>query len=628
MILFLLTWIAWTGQPNILWITSEDNGPHLGCYGYEQARTPNLDALAERGIRFENAWSNAPVCAPARTTLITGCYASSLGAQHMRSRVLLPEGYSLFPQLLRQAGYYCSNRSKTDYNLLGYSQVWDQSNKQAHWRGRKPGQPFFAVFNFTTTHESSTRRRPHDVVQDPATVQLPGWLPDLPEVREGWAQYYDQMAVMDGQVGKVLKQLEEDGLADDTIVFYFGDHGPGFPRAKRWPGNSGLRVPLIAYFPPKFQHLAPQGYLGAGGSKDQAAPTAGRRSGELVSFVDLAPTVLSLAGVEIPEYFQGRAFAGSARGEEPAFLYGFRDRMDERYDLCRSVRDQDYVYIRNYFPRLPHGQHLSYLFQTPATQAWWQAFEQGELSPEHRQYWLPRAKEELYDLGNDPAELQNLAADPEHQEVLQRMRAANREHMKRIKDLGLIPEADMHRMAAGQAPRSLAMPGRLMFWNSWLKAAEGSLVETQDQTHPVLRFWSIHYLLEKNAPLDIGTLNLMQVLVDDGQHAYAVAAAELLATSSLDAHAASVENQKATRKAGRQRLLQFAEPTKDEFFRAVAAWNAMQRTSGWTSDELKQVRNLPTEVDGLAKVLGNYLPRLQEHFLETHGAQKNGGNNE
>jgi uncharacterized sulfatase len=261
----LLAGAARAGErPNILWITCEDTGPELGCYGDTYSQTPNLDALAAQGIRYLHAWSTAPVCAPARTTIITGMYPPALGAEHMRSEVTLPSSILLFPQLLRKQGYYCSNNSKEDYNVTKPGTVWDESSGKAHYRNREPGQPFFAVFNFTTTHESQIRKRPHELKHDSARVPVPAYHPDTPEVRQDWAQYYDNITTMDGQAGKVLQELEADGLASNTIVFFYGDHGSGMPRSKRWPYDSGLHVPLLVRVPEAFRDLAPPDYRPGG----------------------------------------------------------------------------------------------------------------------------------------------------------------------------------------------------------------------------------------------------------------------------------------------------------------------------------------------------------------------------
>src|SRR5687767_8643410 len=371
--------------PNILWITSEDNGPHLGCYGDSFAQTPKLDRLAAKGMIYLNVWSVAPVCAPARTALISGLYPSSTGSEHMRSMVKLPAHMKMFPQYLGEAGYYCSNNSKEDYNLEKPGRVWDESSNKAHWRNRKPGQPFFAVFNHTVTHESQIRKRPHQLKHDPAKVRVPRFHPEAPEVRQDWAQYYDKMTEMDALAGANLRELEDAGLSEDTIVFYFGDHGPGLPRCKRSPYNSGLGVPLIIYFPKKFRHLAPRGY------------SAGGESDRLVSFVDFAPTVLSLARIPTPRWMQGVPLSAP----EPKYLHGLRGRMDERYDLVRSVRDKQYVYIRNYMPHKIYGQHVSYMFETPTTQAWKRLFDQGKLKPPQTYFWEKKPAEELYDLERD-----------------------------------------------------------------------------------------------------------------------------------------------------------------------------------------------------------------------------------
>src|SRR3954454_5019137 len=271
-------------RPNMLWLTTEDIGPQLGCYGDTYAQTPNLDRLASRGVIYLNAWSNAPVCAPARTTIITGVYPNSTGSEHMRSQTVMPPFMRMYPQLLRDAGYYCTNNSKEDYNLQKPGKVWDESSNKAHWKNRAPGQPFFAVFNNLITHESQIRTRPHVWQHDPAKVPLPSYYPDAPEVRQDWAQYYDNITTMDGWLGQKLKELADAGLSDDTIVFFYGDHGSGMPRSKRWLYNSGLRVPLIVYVPPKFKDLMPKDY------------SPGGKSERLVGFVDLAPTLLSLIG--------------------------------------------------------------------------------------------------------------------------------------------------------------------------------------------------------------------------------------------------------------------------------------------------------------------------------------------
>jgi arylsulfatase A-like enzyme len=247
-------------RPNILWITCEDIGPHLRACGDTYSVTPNLDDLATRSIIFMNAWSNAPVCAPARTTIISGMYAPSTGSEHMRSMMPMPAGDRMYPQYLRDAGYYCTNNAKEDYNLEKPGKVWDESSKTAHWRNRPAGKPFFAIFNLLITHESQIRTRPHEFIHDPAKARIPAYMPDTLEVRQDWAQYYDNITTMDGQAAQILKELKDDGLGQDTIVFFYGDHGSGMPRSKRWPYNSGLNVCILLHVPDKFKQLAPPEY--------------------------------------------------------------------------------------------------------------------------------------------------------------------------------------------------------------------------------------------------------------------------------------------------------------------------------------------------------------------------------
>ena len=435
-------------RPNILWITCEDMGPHLGAYGDKYATTPNLNRLAARSLRYRVAWSNAPVCAPARTTILTGLYATSTGAEHMRSLVRIPARLQTYPQLLRGLGYYCINHVKEDYNVIPGGKVWDESSKKAHYKNRKPGQPFFAVFSLLVTHESQIRKRPHTPVHDPAKVRVPAYHPDTPEVRRDWAQYYDNITTMDKQVGELLRELAAAGLDEDTIIFFYADHGSGMPRNKRWPGDAGLHVPLLIHVPERWRHLAPRDYR-PGGATDR-----------LVSFVDLSPTLVSLAGERPPEYLQGRAFMGKFAAAPREYLHGFRGRMDERLDLVRSVRDKRYVYVRNYLPHKIGGQHVAYMFETPTTRVWKRLHDAGKLGPQQRFFWEPRPPEELYDLQTDPDEVRNLAGSPEHQDILKRLRKVQQEHALKIRDMGFLPEDEMHRRSAGATPYEMGHDDR------------------------------------------------------------------------------------------------------------------------------------------------------------------------
>jgi uncharacterized sulfatase len=449
-------------RPNILWISSEDHGPHMGCYGDPFAVTPNVDRLAARGLRYTRVWSNAPVCAPARTTLIAAMYAHSTGGEHMRSLVPFPAGLQMFPQLLRAAGYYCTNNAKEDYNLAKPGKVWDESSKKAHYKNRESGQPFFADFNSEKSHESRLRIRPHKPVHDPAKVRIPAYHPDTPEVRQDWAQYYDTVTAADADAGARLQELEDAGLAADTIVFYFADHGSGMPRNKRWPYNSGLHVPLVVYIPEKWRALGGEDYK-PGGTCDR-----------LVSFVDFGKTVLSLAGVKPPEWMQGHAFLGKFTEPAPPVLHGFRGRMDERYDMVRSATDGRYVYIRNYMPHVIYGRRLDYMFQTPTTKVWKRHFDEGRLNAAQSIFWKTKPPEELYDLKADPDEVHNLAGAPELREVQARLRQAQQDLARRIRDVGFLPEGERFARGPGKSPYDLAREPAAYSFDKVFAAAEAA----------------------------------------------------------------------------------------------------------------------------------------------------------
>lgn len=414
-------------RPNILWIVSEDNTTLLGCYGDKIATTPNIDRLASGGILYENAFCTAPVCAPARSTLITGMYPAALGTENMRSDYPIPQFVKFFPYYLREAGYYTSNCAKKDYNTIDQPNAWDESGNKATYKNRKPGQPFFAVFNIGISHESSIHNYVIDLRHDPESVTLPAYQPATPEMKHDWAQYYDKLEDMDKEVGRLLKELNDQGLSDNTIVFYYGDNGGVLPRSKRFMYESGLHVPLIIRIPEKYAHLAP--YLN------------GTKTDQIVTFVDFAPTVLSLAEVKIPQYMQGHAFLGKQRSEKQRYGFAFRGRMDERIDLIRSVRDKRYRYIRNYYPNKIYAQYIEYLWRAPSMKSWDSAYKTGTLNEVQSRFFRSKPVEELYDCGKDPDNVNNLADKKEYQDVLKRLRAATRDWLIVSRDAGFIPEA-------------------------------------------------------------------------------------------------------------------------------------------------------------------------------------------
>lgn len=429
-------------RPNILWISCEDISPHLGCYGDPQATTPVLDQLAKEGMLYKNACVTAGVCAPCRSTIITGMYQTTLGTHHMRCKARLPDDVKLFPQYLREAGYYCTNNSKTDYQLVSTpKETWDESSGKAHWRKRKEeDQPFFAVFNYTGCHESGiastskydnvTKGLPESHLHDADRLTLPPYYPDTPVVREDWKRYYDVISAMDRWAGGLLDQLNEDGLADDTIVFFWSDHGVGLPRAKRWLYDSGMHVPLIVRIPEKL--------------RQRVQGTPGTVTTELVSLIDFAPTMLNLAGIEIPGHMQGRAFLGDELTSPRQFVYGARDRMDERYDIIRAVRDDRYKYIRNYEPFKTYYQYMNTPEKGATMREIRRVCAEGDLPPAAQLFMAPtKPVEELYDLQNDPHELHNLADSATHQEILTRMREAHLNWVLETKDLGLMPEPEI-----------------------------------------------------------------------------------------------------------------------------------------------------------------------------------------
>lgn len=354
-------------RPNILWITSEDNNVNwVGCYGNKWVETPHIDGLAAEGFRYTEVYANAPVCAPSRSTWITGMYAVTTGTQPMRSRNAIPHDViPYYPDLLRAVGYYVGNDNKTDYNIGGRedSSCWDNP-KEVNWERLKEQEPFFQVVNFYESHESRTQGDLVDIEHAPAETRLRAYHPDVPEIRQNYAKYHDAVKRMDRRVGEALAALEASGMADRTIVIYTSDHGGVLPRSKRYLYNTGLHCPLIIRIPERYQSLWPQEALGV--------------VDRLVSFVDMPKTWLSLAGVEVPAYYQGRMFLGEEQEPEAAYHYAFRGRMDERLDCARAVHNKQFLLVRNYMPYVPWVQHLEYQWKIPAMRAWEAHVQAGE----------------------------------------------------------------------------------------------------------------------------------------------------------------------------------------------------------------------------------------------------------
>lgn len=544
--------------------------PNIGCFGDTFAKTPVLDGLAGRGLRYRRCWSNAPVCAPARTTIISGIYPPAMGAEHMRSEVQMAGGQKMFPQLLREAGYYTSNNSKEDYNLTLTGKVWDESSARAHWRKRGPGQPFFSVFNFIGTHESQLRTRPHEWKHSFEGVRVPAYHPDVPEVRKDWAQYYDNIETMDAWAGKILKELEADGLAGETIVFFYSDHGSGMPRSKRWPYDSGLRVPLILSVPDSFASLRPREYK-AGGETQRP-----------ISFVDLAPTVLRLAGVPAVTYHQGVDFtAGKAR----EYVFGFRGRMDERYDLVRTAFDGRYVYIRNYMPHKIYGQHISYMFETPTTRVWKEMYDAGKLNAAQRKFWEKKPFEELYDVTRDRDEVDNIAGSEKN--VVARMRKALDEWILSSGDKGFLPEEELH--VAGRA----FDVGRVKKMADLAASLTGPPpVAGLKDADSAVRYWAVlgHIMRGKSAGLMPG----------DASASVRAVAAEAEGCFGTDARGAA------------EALLELGDASKHNVYVAMLALNGLAAMgSKAPADVRAKVKGLPDGGKGRAD---SYVARLKEEI--------------
>ena len=514
--------------PNILWITSEDNSAYFaGAYGNSFATTPNIDRLASEGFLYTHAYATNAVCSPSRNTIITGVYSTSNGNENMRSNYAKSGLVRTYPEYLRQAGYYVTNNSKTDYNTpsIDPAAIWDESSNTAHYRNRPEGKPFFAVFNLMTSHESSIHRQipTEELRHDPDQVTLPPYHPDTPEMRHDWAQYYDKVEDMDAEVGALMQELEESGLAENTIVFYYGDNGGVLARSKRFVYETGTQIPLVIRIPEKYEYLYP-------------AEQPGSKVDRLVNFVDLAPTLLSIAGISIPGYMQGDAFLGPQKTDDPQYTFMSRLRMDERYDHVRTVRDERYRYIRNYMPFRITMQHVDYLFNAPSAQSWEDAYKAGKTNEVQSRFFRPKPVEELYDTKNDYWEVNDLVDDPAYAAVLERMRGALTDWQREIRDVGLVPEADYADFAGNGSMydymRSPDCPFDELLDAANLAVTGGpealdTFIEYLSHDQSAMRYWGVTgILILKDAARP--AIPALKRVVDDESGAVATLAAEAL----------------------------------------------------------------------------------------------------
>jgi N-sulfoglucosamine sulfohydrolase len=590
-------------RPNILWLVCEDSSVNwIGCYGNKEPRTPNIDVLAKQGFRYTHVYACAPVCAPSRSTWITGLHAVSTGTQPMRSRYPIPHDLiKYYPDYLRKGGYYTANHTKTDYNIGGRPDgaCWDSKEANA-WALRKPGQPFFQVINLGASHESQAQGDVTKTKHSPKDVTLAKYHPDEIRIRQTYAKYHDAVEKMDADLGKALKELEKAGLADETLVIFNSDHGGVLPRSKRFLYDSGIHCPLVIRIPEKYKHLWP-------------AQAPGMPVDRLVSFLDMPKTWLSLAGAEIPPLMQGRVFLGENLEAEPPYVFSFRERMDERYDSQRAVRDKRFVYIKNYMPYVPWGQHLDYLWKMEAMKAWEEAHKKKRTDEITGRFFGLKPVEELYDMQADPDNVIDLADNPTHKQTLERMRGKLREWQLSIHDSGLLPEAERERRAAENKMTIYQMvrDPKLYDLPAYLDAADLALannpanrprlIEHLKSPDSALRYWGTVGLFVLGNVEDGAQMSLEAVLNDPCGEVCAMAAWTLIQSGKTAKAQQAVIDLLKQHTSATLMTLNVIDWSKAGITAYVDALNSIKATDGKLADYeqrmvayLRESRGLPT----------------------------------
>lgn len=499
-------------RPNILWITIEDTSPQfIGAYGNKEARTPVIDQLSREGVRFTNAFSTGTVCSPSRSTIITGVKTYKLGTGNHRSNYPIPDFINGFPYYLQKAGYYTSNNFKTDYNVDNAeaftSKAWNESSNKAGWWKRKPGQPFFAVFNFEDSHQSRTMTQPYswyvenvlenlppsERIKD-EEFKIPPFYIESSKMRKQFARVYNSLKLTDNKIGALLKKLSDDKLLDNTIIFFFADHGEGVPRGKTNGINLGYRVPFVIWFPEKYKNLSPWG-------------TGGVVTDELVGFEDLAPTLISLAGGKVPDYLKGRILMGENRSKPTDHLVLSSDRSDNGIDLVRSVTDGRYIYSRNFMPYMPQVRYIRYMEIGEIKQQMRKDLTDNKLDELQKSLFEERPAEYLFDIENDVWETINLANTPSYKTLLKKMRKQLKKEILQARDILLLPEYEIGLISKVTTPYEFRLdehkyPVDKIYEVASLSGFRGKEVAAKQivlltNSNQFIRYWSIVGLLSQ-----------------------------------------------------------------------------------------------------------------------------------
>lgn len=517
-------------RPNILWLTSEDNNvTYVGCYGNEMAVTPNIDKLATEGFRYTHCYSNGAVCSASRTSWITGMNAVSMGGHNHRGRIEGSKDLVYYPSVLQKAGYFTGNFKKQDYNIIDtrIKKIWD-SSKTPNWKTLKDNQPFFQVINDGASHESKAMGTDH--IHDESKVKIPPYHPDVPVVRANYAHYYDAVTRMDANLGNVLKALENNGLSENTIVIYNSDHGGPLPRGKRYMYNSGTHCPLVIRIPEKYKSMWPNESVGT---------TVDR----LVSFIDMPSTWISLAGGKIPKNYQGSVFLGENKTPEKKYHFSFRGRNDHRVENARSIRDKQFLYVRDFIPFVPRGQYLDYQWKIPLQRAWEEEYKAGRTNDVTGRFFKVKSKEELYDVSRDPYCINDLAQNPEYEDVLKNLSQQLTDQQVKLKDAGLIPETELLRRVKqnNTTPYDLIQKKELYDVQAYMSAAgialeqdvgyRDELVQMTEHADSGVRYWGVTGLFMIRDQLDGINAQFEKLLKDDSHNVRAMAAWALIDVS-------------------------------------------------------------------------------------------------